>query len=246
MIIKAFNVVFFGLILFLAQIIVLLWFICRNKSTKFRKILIIVLSIANIIFFFVYKYFLSQDQEFLIINDIDKFNWWNELPLQLCNINMFIIPLSLILNKKFLMGFSFFLAPLGALLSFMFPEPAFTGYSLFLMRNIGFYLTHGMIIVLGISLCTLGFFKSNFRILPAIALTLLALACLMHGVNVLLRATVCPYANYFFTYPADISLLALFYRWIPVPLLYLLPGLVILAVYTSGVTLPFVLRKRKG
>lgn len=245
MIIKTFNLVFFGLLLFVVLLIFLLWFFFRNKSEKFRKNLIIGLSLLNIIFFFVYKLFLSIDKEFLAINQIDKFNWWSELPLQLCNINMFVIPLSLILNKKFLMGFSFFIAPLGALMSFLFPEPAFTGYSIFLMRNIGFYFTHSLIIVLGISLCTLGFFRPNYRYLPSIVITLIALASLMHGVNVILRATVCPHANYFFTFPTDISLLSLFYKWISIPLLYLLPGLIILGIYAYLVTTPFMIFKRK-
>ena len=245
MIIEAFNLVFIGLLLFFALLTFLIWYFFRDKSEKFRKHLIIYFSVFNIVFFFVYKIFLSIDREYLAISNITSFNWWNELPLQLCNINMFIIPLSLILNKKFLMGFAFFIAPLGAFMAFLFPETAFSGYSLLLMRNIGFYFTHGFIIVLAISLCTLGFFKPSFRLIPSICATLVFLAVIMHGVNMLLRATVCSYTNYFYTFPVDISLLSLFYQLISIPLLYLLPGLVILGIYAGLITLPFTLKHKE-
>ena len=67
--------------------------------------------------------------------------------------------------------------------------------------------------------------------------------------NLILRATVCPYANYFFTYHVDISILNLFWSWIHLPLLYLLPGIVILLAYMLLVSLLFftadVIREKK-
>ena len=110
-----------------------------------------------IVLFFLYKIALSLDAEFLVINGIEKFDWWSELPLQLCNINMFLILYAVIFDKKSIMGFAFFVAPLGAFMAITFPEPAFTGSSIFLLRNLGFYITHGLIMVAGVSLCTLGF-----------------------------------------------------------------------------------------
>ena len=53
--------------------------------------------------------------------------------------------------------------------------------------------------------------------------------------NVLFRLTVCPEANYFFTYGAEIGVLKLFWRIIPAPLLYGLPALLILAGYMYAV-----------
>jgi uncharacterized membrane protein YwaF len=226
MIIEMFNSVFMAYLLLIVMSIVLLWFFLRKKSEETRKWVIIGLCLFNILFFFVYKGFLAADREYRAIQD---FSWWGELPLQLCNINMFIIPASLWSRKKFLAGFSFFIAPLGALMAILFPEPAFTGYNIFLMRNIGFYTTHGLLIVLGISLCTLGFFKPNFRIMPKILLMLIVLSLVMHGFNILLRSTVYAKANYFYTYPTDISILKLFYTWLPVPYLYEIFGIGILA-----------------
>ena len=48
-------------------------------------------------------------------------------------------------------------------------------------------------------------------------------------------ATLCPEANYFFTYGAEIGVLKLFWRIIPAPLLYGLPAPLILAGYMYAV-----------
>lgn len=59
--------------------------------------------------------------------------------------------------------------------------------------------------------------------------------------DLLLRHTVCPLANYFFVYggDVDISILNLLWKWIPVPFLYELPALAILFVYMGLVCLVF-------
>ena len=54
-------------------------------------------------------------------------------------------------------------------------------------------------------------------------------------INLMLRLTLCPEANYFFTYGAEIGVLKLFWRIIPVPLLYGLPAPLILAAYMYAV-----------
>ncbi len=45
--------------------------------------------------FVLYKGLLSQDGDFLEVSHMEKFNWLNELPIQLCNINLFLIPIGL-------------------------------------------------------------------------------------------------------------------------------------------------------
>ena len=143
---------------------------------------------SNIIGFFVYKGFLSADVQFLQVSGLDKFNWFNELPLQLCNINMFVlIPIGILTRRRSLLGFAFFVAPLAALMALVFPEAPFFGYSLWLPRMLGFYVTHILIIVCGLSLVTLGFYRPGFRDIPGIAGTFLLLGIGALAVNFLLR-----------------------------------------------------------
>lgn len=241
MIIRPFNAGFFLLMAVMIGAIVLLWALLRGRSEQRREAVLIALCVVNIIGFFVYKGFLSGDAQFLQVSGLDKFNWFNELPLQLCNINMFLIPIGILTQRRSLLGFAFFVAPLGALMALVFPEAPFVGYSLWLPRMLGFYATHILIIICGLSLVTLGFYRPNFRDIPGIAGTFLLLGIGALAVNFLLRHTVCPLANYFFVYggDVDISVLNLFWKWLPVPFLYELPALAILFVYMGLVCLVF-------
>ena len=200
MIIRPFNAGFFLLMAVMIGTIVLLRALLRNQPQQRREVVLLTLCVVNIIGFFVYKGFLSADAQFLQVSGLDKFNWFNELPLQLCNINMFLIPIGILTHRRSLLGFAFFVAPLGALMALVFPEAPFVGYSLWLPRMLGFYVTHILIIACGLSLVTLGFYRPDFRDIPGIAGTFLLLGIGALAVNFLLRHTVCPLANYFFVY----------------------------------------------
>lgn len=242
MIIRPFNSVFFLLMALIAAGIVGFTLGFRNKSDKAKTVLITSICAVNIVLFFVYKWFLSVDEEFLIAAELEKFNWWAELPLQLCNINMFLIAAGAITKKKSLLGFSFFTAPLGALMALITPEPTFCDYSLFMPRILGYYLTHAIIVMSGLLIVTLGFYRPTFRTLPGVFAMFVSIAACIHVVNIILRSTVCPKANYFYTFDsAGVGILGMFWDWIPCPFLYLLPGLAMLAVYMVVICSAFLL-----
>lgn len=245
MIIRPFNAVYCIFMIILLLLTALICLLLRKGSMSKKKRFIVILCTFNIVLFFVYKAALSVDSEFLVISNINKFNWFNELPLQLCNINMFLIPIGVLTNKRSVMGFSFFVAPLGALMALLFPDPAFAGYSLLLPRMIGYYLTHAFIFMAGISLAALGFYRPKFSDFGGITVTLIAVSVSAHIINMLLRVSLCKHANYFYTYGANISILKLFWKWIPIPYIYELPSLIILFSYMGAITFLFWLSDRK-
>lgn len=220
----------------------------RKRSEKAKKIVLIAACVLTLIGFFVYKYFLSIDAEYdrLVIETRGGFTWWAELPLQLCNINMILIPIGVATNSRAIKSFSFFMAPLGALMALLCPAVGFDGYSIWLPRMLGFYGTHFMIIIEGLALATFGFYRPKFKDFPKTILTLLILLVVITGINLLLIKTgLYDRANYFFTMEHEgISILKLFWSWIPVPVLYLLPGSVILLAYMSLVTAPFEIAEK--
>lgn len=237
MIIRPFNAVFFAVMALVAALALGLKHFAQNHSRGKSRALLTTLCACNVVFFFIYKGFLSVDPEFLAVNGQVKFNWFSELPLQLCNINMFLIPIGVLTNRKSVMGFSFYMAPLGAMLAMLFPEPAFTGYSLLLPRMLGFYTTHGLLVACGLAVAGMDFYQPSMREAPRVLGVYVTLTLAAHALNMILRATVCPEANYFFTYGADISVLNLFWRMIPHPLLYELPAPLLLLAYMSLVQL---------
>lgn len=112
---------------------------------------------------------------------------------------------------------------------------------------LGYYGTHFMVVIEGLALVTFGMFRPKFRDLPRAILAALLIAFSIFCFNMLLRWTgLDPKANYFFSVETEGNpLLEIFYGWIPVPFLYLMPSIVILGVYMLAVTLPFELTERR-
>lgn len=146
----------------------------------------------NLALFAGYKLSLSMDAAYVRAYYPNGFNIFNELPLHLCNINLFLIPLGVWKRNRSIMGFSFFVAPLGALMALLFPEPLFSGFSLLMPRIFGYYVTHAILVVCGLSLATLGFYRPDPRDIPRILKTFGLLAVGAHLINLLLRLTLCP------------------------------------------------------
>lgn len=239
MVIRPFNPVFWGVLALTAAMLVLLHFLCRDSEQTQRERVLLALCAFNLVFYFVYKGLLSHDAEFLLVKGMEQFNWFDELPLQLCNINLFLIPIGILTKKRPILGFAFFFAPLGALLAMVFPNAPFDGFAVTLPRMIGYYGTHALLIVCGLALAVLNIYRPKRRDVGGILAALLVLVACMHGVNTLLRATVCPQANYFYTYYTDISILILMWNLIPVPLVYLLSGFPPLVCYMLAVSYAF-------
>lgn len=243
LIITPFNGVYFACWGITVLAIIAIWAIFKNKSEKAKKIFITVFCALTVVIFFVYKGFLSVDKEFLEASTpkLDKFNWFNELPLQLCNINMFLIPIGVLTNKKYVKGFAFLVAPLGATMALIFAESAFSGYSLLMPRIMGYYVTHFFIVIAGISVATLGFYKPRYRDIAGISALFLIIAFFVHCINLIFRATgLCTYADYFYTIDdLGISILVLFHKLIKAPFFYLIPALGILWGYMGILCLGF-------
>lgn len=236
MLMRPFTAPYFLLLALVAAVTMLFCHALRGCAQERREQMLLALCLFNLVFYFVYKGLLSLDGEFVRISGLERFNWFNELPLQLCNINLFLLPIGILRKNRKLLGFAFFIAPFGALLALTFPNAPFNGFSVLLPRMIGFYGTHALLIVCALCLPALGLYRPERRDFRGVLVTFFALALCAHGVNLLLRATVCPQANYFFTFCEDNAILELFWRIVPVPFLYLLPVLPILWGYMALVT----------
>ena len=247
-IINPFNLIFNICLAAFLLVLILASLVLRRTSVKTRSAVLVTACVLTLIGFFVYKYYLSLDADFDVITaEMGGFNWWGELPLQLCNINMILIPIAVLKKSRPLQCFCFFLAPLGALMALVMPGIGFGGYSLLLPRMLGYYGTHFMIVIEGLALVTFGLYRPRFRDLPRAILTAVIIAFCVFMFNMLLRWTgLHPQANYFFSVETEGNfLLDLFHSWIPYPFLYLLPCIGILGVYMVLITTPFALTARK-
>ena len=243
-----FNGVFWALCAGFALVLILASLLLRRRSERTRRAVIVTACALTTVGFFVYKYFLSIDAEFdAATAAMGGFNWWGELPLQLCNINMLLIPIAVLTGRRSLMSFCFFVGPLGALMALVMPGTGFDGYSILLPRMLGYYGTHFMIIIEALALVVFGLYRPRFRDLPGTVAALLVISFFVFGVNALLRYTgLHPKANYFFSMETEGNpVLELFYRLVPYPYLYELPSFVILIPYMLIITAAFAIADRK-
>ena len=244
-----FNALYFLVFGAFILLLVLLSLILRGKSEKVKSAVLLGLCFLTLVGFVLYKAFMSRDGSYALLTaEMGGFNWWGELPLQLCNINMLLIPFAVLTKNRPVMSFAFFVAPLGALMALIMPANGFDGYSLLLPRMLGYYGTHFMILVEGLALATFGLYRPRFRDFPGALLTILLVALAAFLINLLLRWTgLHPKANYFYSVETEGNfLLEIFHRWIPVPFLYLLPSFLILVPYMLLVTTPFALVEKRS
>ena len=248
-IMRPFGPMFFLFLAFFLLLLIAAGLLVRGRSERTKALVIAAACWVTLLGFFAYKYALSVDADFNIITaGLGGFNWWGELPLQLCNINLLLIPVAVLAKKRPLLSFCFFVGPLGAWMALVMPSTGFDGYYAFLPRMIGYYGTHFMVMIAALAIGVFGLYRPRFRDLPMMAVTIFVVALLVFGINMLLRASgLHPRANYFFSVETEGNpLLELFFRWIPVPFLYLLPSIVILALYAGLITLGFSLAGRAG
>lgn len=247
-IVRPFNAVFFAVLAAFLLLLAAASLLLRGKSLRTKKIVLVSACLATLIGFFLYKYALSLDAEYdRLIADMDGFNWWAELPLHLCNVNMLLIPVAVLSGKRPLMGFCFFVGPMCALMALTMPTAGFAGYSLFLPRMLGYYGTHFMVLIEALALVTFGFFRPAFRDLPATLAAIFGITFCVFLIDLVLRRTgLCSHANYFFAMETEGNpVLNIFHEWIPYPFLYLLPCLTVLAAYMALVMSVFAIARRK-
>ena len=243
-VIRPFNTAFlvtFGAFL---ALLILASLLLKKKSEKAKQTVLVAACLVTVVGFFLYKYFLSLDAPYnLLTAERGGFNWWGELPLHLCNINMILIPIAVLRKNKPLMAFSFFLGPLGAMMALAMPGVGFDGYSLLLPRMLGYYGTHFMIVIEGLAIVSFGLYRPSFRDFGRTVLTAVLITFGVFLINMLLRWTgLHPKANYFFSVETEGNpLLEIFHRWIPLPFLYLMPSILILGSYMGLVTGAFAL-----
>ena len=238
MIIKTFNPVFFGLFIIFGLFTLCLKLCLKRADERQRQLFVAFFYTAILVYFFVYKYQLSKDVEYSGIQALSgagNFSWWTELPLNLCNISLVVIPLAFFFKKRTLMSFGFFVSPLGALLALLMPVAGFSGYSFFTPRVCGFYFTHYAIFFSLPIVLSLKLYKPEKRdIMPCFAVFMI-IASVVFVINVLIRVLgFSQFSNYFYEMsPVNNPVLGFLYNLIPVPGLYLLPVMV-------GVLIPYM------
>lgn len=162
---------------------------------KYHPELMKALGILAAVCFIVYKYFLSKEME--------DFELFNELPLNLCNINLIYYIIAVFTGNQIFMGFCFVVGPIGATMALLMPDVGFEEADLFSGKGLGFYGTHFLLVAEGLLVYLTGMYEPSFSHIPHFMILGLATLIGAHLINTILRKTVCQKANYCFTYGLD-------------------------------------------
>lgn len=202
-----------------------------RKSTKDNRRFLGWFGAITLAYLWGYKTLLSLNPEF-------DFQFWNELPLQPCNLIAILAILAAATDWQVLKNFCLCAGIPFAMVALLMPVDGFSQVPLLSVNAIGFYGFHGMVLALSVSFATLGVCRSRLRDIPGTAALLVGLGTAVHGVNVLLRATVFGGANYFYTFGLEGNVvLEGLWALLPMPLVYELPLLLVLIAVCLATTL---------
>lgn len=240
LILEPFNFTYIILFLIFSLCFICLAEFAKKKGPEFASRMLTGMMLFTLFFYFIYKILLLRDASYsdlLFENGQNGSSIWKELPLQLCNINLIVMPYALCRKNKLLLSFSFYVAPVTALMAVLFPGLGFSGYSILLPRMIGYYFTHYMIIFGSLSISFFNIQKPDIKDIPKVIKLFFMMSLFILVVNYLLRALkLAPDANYFFEMsPEGIGILEKMYSIIPHRYFYILPVLPLLALYCFGV-----------
>jgi uncharacterized membrane protein YwaF len=242
MIIEPFNTAHLLTITIIPVLIyVVLYIALRGKDYETKRRVLLYICYFNIVLYFVYKVvqYFSPTYEF---------DFWLNLPLHICNINLFLLPLALLLRNKYLMAFQFYFTVSLSLLALVTVDAAFQGQPILEFTALVYFYYHSFLMVAPVLLVTLKMFRPSFKtVLPAAAL-MIALTFFAHLVNMALRTSgLAREANYFFTCGLHGDPLTdMYWSLIPYEFFFLIPSLLSFAPFIILTTLPFWWQDRKS
>lgn len=220
----------------IAAITVGIWYARGRTPVQDNRKSLAALAVFTVAYLAVYKALLPFSPYFAFV-------FWNELPLQPCNVvAVLAIPAALLRGRigRLLGGFCFYGGIVFALAALMMPVDGFSEVPLFSVNTIGYYGFHGLVLALAISFGTLKAYRPEWRDIPGVLLVLALLALPVHGVNMLLRASVYPEANYFYTYGLEGNpVMEGLWGLLPAPLVYELPLFPVMGILCAAIILLF-------
>ena len=216
------------------------YFTLRNKTEKTKRIVLLCLAIVNALMYIAYKIVMAFTFDVFII--------LKELPLHLCNLNLILIPLAILTNNKLLMSYLYYVGLLAAFAGIMFFDSVFLGKNVFSFVVLIYFIYHAILLIFPLLFVSLKLFTPSLNYVWKALLVLVALAAIMHLVNLLFIHTGwCVEANYFYTMGMpDNPVLGMLMKFIPILFLYYLPIAPVLYGFDVLITLPQIIIEKRA
>jgi len=213
----------------------------RKCNENRKRNMLLLICCFNALLYLAYKIVQAHDPDY-------NFSIFTNLPLHFCNINLILLPLSILLKNKHLMAYQFYFGTVLAALALATVDPAFRSKPLLEFTCLFYFYYHSALTVIPVLLVKHKLYTPSFRNVWQPSLLLILITFTMHMVNVVFRATgLASESNYFFTYGLRGDFFTeLFWRILPYEFFFLLPALLLFAPFILITTLPFhIAAKRK-
>jgi uncharacterized membrane protein YwaF len=173
------------------------------------------------------------------------------LPLELCNINIVVSFIAIIINKKTLNSYLYFNVLTGALMSLLvFPDIHMisNGNTLFHYMFFDYWFIHTQLVAIPIVMLACGWYRPGIRQVPLMLLTTIGIYLFVFLMTLLLRHFESfKTANYMYSmFHNNLPILKNLYVLIPFPFVYSLPLIIPIGVLFVLMSLPFYFIERRG
>lgn len=207
-----------------------LYFLLRNRSVKVQVWVLGILSLSGI--------------AAILFNLVTWGSPYEYLPLHLCSLTAMVLPVAVFTRNKVLSNLTL-LWSLGAVMALVV-NTAQANFEVFSPTFAFYFFPHLLEFGIPILLFRLKLVKKDPKCIVSTILITAAVTVLIHFANmglnsyfvanqILNPAGNLVQVNYMYTLRPENPLLALFWSWISLPLVYLLPAVVIVAVYLAAV-----------
>lgn len=226
MYVEAYSPVWFAFVALIPIAVIVITGIYRKKPMEERIRFMKRLCLLSMAVYVLYKGYALFDPGY-------ETTVWRELPLNLCNLGIFLAYPALTKRFSVLRPFVVFVCILGTFCGILMPDALHSKLLILDPICIGFYATHILGAVMLILFLTLDIYEPRMKDIWISVLTTLIITLLIHVVNMALRATgLEPGANFIFTYGLkENRILSLLWSFIPVPYLYQLPAYLLLLIF---------------
>ena len=212
----------------------------KKRDENRKRAILLLVCCTNALLYLVYKIVQAHDPGY-------GFSIFMNLPLHFCNINLILLPVSILLKSKYLMAYQFYFGTVLAALALVTVDPAFRSKPLLEFTCLFYFYYHSALAVIPILLVKHRLYTPSFRAVWQPSLILVCLTFVMHMVNVAFRATgIASEANYFFTYGLrGDPFTEVFWSVMPYEFFFLLPALLLFAPYIFVTTIPFHIAEKR-
>ena len=223
-----------------AGIIVGLYFLLRSLSAKIQTIVLGILSFSGV--------------AAIVFNLVTWGSPYEYLPLHLCSLTAMVLPVAVFARSKVL-GNLLLLWSLGAVMALVV-NTAQANFEIFSATFFFYFFPHLLEFGIPILLFKLGLVEKDVKCIASTLLITVAVYILIHFANVSLNSYFAAeqilnpageviQVNYMYSLQPANPVLALFWAWIPCSGWYMLPVVVIVAVYLGAVYLKQILARFK-